>query len=80
MQRGHLEVSAPQGKGQPAEAAFGALARAPDLMHSAKEDQMKTVKAARLHSYDGAKALRIEGTTVHEPQPAKFSYAFTRRE
>lgn len=29
---------------------------------------MKTVKAARIHNYDGAKALRVEGTTVHEPQ------------
>lgn len=29
---------------------------------------MKTVNAARIHNYDGAKALRVEGTTVHEPQ------------
>src|SRR4030095_4145002 len=29
---------------------------------------MTTVKAARIHNYDGAEALRIEGTTVHEPQ------------
>jgi NADPH:quinone reductase-like Zn-dependent oxidoreductase len=29
---------------------------------------MKTVKAARIHNYDGAKALRFEGTTVPEPQ------------
>jgi hypothetical protein len=37
MQRGHLEVSAPQDKGQLAEAAFVAVARAPNLMPSAKE-------------------------------------------
>src|SRR4030095_2710598 len=29
---------------------------------------MTTVKAARIHNYDGAEALRVEGTTVHEPQ------------
>jgi NADPH:quinone reductase-like Zn-dependent oxidoreductase len=29
---------------------------------------MKTVKAARIHNYDGAKAVRVEGTTVPEPQ------------
>jgi alcohol dehydrogenase len=37
-------------------------------MHSARKDQMYTVKAARIHNYDGSKALRFEGTTVFEPQ------------
>jgi NADPH:quinone reductase-like Zn-dependent oxidoreductase len=38
-------------------------------MHSAiRRDQMKTVKAARIYNYDGAKALRFEGTPVPEPQ------------
>jgi alcohol dehydrogenase len=29
---------------------------------------MQTVKAARIHNYGGAKAVRVEGTTVPEPQ------------
>ena len=37
MQRGHLEVSTPQGESQPAEDALGALASAPDQMHSVKK-------------------------------------------
>ena len=33
---------------------------------------MKTVKAARIHNYDGAKAVRVEDTTVPKPQSGEL--------
>lgn len=33
---------------------------------------MKTVKAARIHNYDGAKAVRVEDTTVPEPESGEL--------
>jgi hypothetical protein len=52
--------------GQPAEAVFNAIARAPELMHRQRKDQ--TVKAERIHNYYCAKAGVVEGTTVPAPQ------------
>ena len=34
---------------------------------------MKRVKAARLHNYDGAEAVRVEDTSLPEPRPGELT-------
>ncbi|MBV9929195.1 MAG: zinc-binding alcohol dehydrogenase family protein [Acidobacteria bacterium] len=33
---------------------------------------MKRIRAARLHNYDGATAVRVEETTLREPQAGEL--------